>query len=79
MFLGIYGDLLVCVLFVALLIILLKFYYSCSVGIVFAYISNEQVNESIRNFDNTINAALNGSLDFVDDVQMVGTFMKQPH
>ena len=58
---------------------LLKFYYSCSVGIVFAYISNEQVNESIRNFDNTINAALNGSLDFVDDVQMVGTFMKQPH
>ena len=58
--------------FVALLIILIKFYYLCSVGVVFAYISNEQVNESIRNFDDTINAALNGSLDFVDDVQMVG-------
>jgi len=45
--------------------------YLCSAGVVFALISNEQVNESIRNFDDTVNTALNNSLDFVDDVQMV--------
>jgi len=53
---------------------LINFFYPCSVGVVFAYISNEQVNESIRNFNNTVSAALNGSLDFVDDVQMVGAY-----
>ena len=39
----------------------------------FAYISNEQVNDSISNFENTVNTALNSSLNFIYDVQMVGT------
>ena len=34
---------------------------------------NDQVNESVQNFDSTVNTALKSSLDFVDDAQMVGT------
>ena len=53
---------------------IILFFSLCSVGVVFAYISNQQLNDSIRNFDNTVNTALNSSLNFVDDVQMVGTY-----
>ena len=37
----------------------------------FAFVSNEKVNESIRNFDTTVNTAVNNSLNFVDDTQRV--------
>ena len=48
-------------------------YRSCfsSIGVVFAFVSNDKVNDAIKNFDNTVNAALNSSLNFIDDTQRV--------
>ena len=43
-----------------------------SIGVVFAFVSNDKVNDSIQNFDTTVNAALNSSINFIDDTQMVG-------
>ena len=43
-----------------------------SIGVVFAFVSNEKLNDSVQNFDNTVNSAINGSLNFIDDTQMVG-------
>ena len=43
----------------------------CSVGVVFAFISNEKVNGSIREMDDTVNTAVDNSLDFVEDTQRV--------
>jgi len=43
-----------------------------SIGVVFAFISNEKVNDSVQNFENTVNTALNTSLNFIDDTQLVG-------
>ena len=37
----------------------------------FAFLSNEKVNDSIRNFDDTVNTAVDNSLDFVEDTQRV--------
>ena len=42
-----------------------------SVGTVFAFISNEKLNDSIQNFNNTVNTAIDNSLDFVLDTQIV--------
>ena len=42
-----------------------------SVGTVFAFISNEKLNNSIQNFNNTVNTAIDHSLDFVVDTQTV--------
>ena len=42
-----------------------------SVGTVFAFISNEKLNDSIQNFNNTVNTAIDHSLDFVLDTQTV--------
>jgi len=43
-----------------------------SIGVVFAFISNEKVNDSVQNFENTVNTALDTSLNFIDDTQLVG-------
>ena len=43
-----------------------------SIGVVFAFVSNEKLNDSVQNFENTVNTALNSSLNFIDDTQMVG-------
>lgn len=40
-------------------------------GVVFAFISNEKVNGSIREMDDTVNTAVDNSLDFVEDTQRV--------
>ena len=45
--------------------------YSVSVGVVFAFISNEKVNNSIRNMDGTVNTAVDNSVGFVEDTQRV--------
>ena len=37
----------------------------------FAFISNEKVNNSIRNMDGTVNTAVDNSLGFVEDTQRV--------
>ena len=42
-----------------------------SVGVVFAFVSNEKVNDSIRNINTTVNTAVDNSLNFVDDTQRV--------
>ncbi|XP_065919120.1 prominin-1-A-like isoform X2 [Dysidea avara] len=55
---------------VILYVMLICCVFVLSVGVVFAYISNEQVNDSISNFENTVNTALNSSLNFIYDVQM---------
>lgn len=49
----------------------LLFAFVCSVGVVFAFISNEKVNDSIRNLDSTVNTAVDNSLNFVEDTQIV--------
>ena len=46
-------------------------YIFYSVGTVFAFISNEKLNDSIQNFNNTVNTAIDHSLDFVVDTQIV--------
>jgi len=48
------------------------FFLPYSIGVVFAFISNEKVNDSVRGFNTTINTALDNSLNFIDDTQMVG-------
>jgi len=48
------------------------FYLPHSIGVVFAFISNEKLNDSIRGFNTTVNTALDNSLNFIDDTQMVG-------
>ncbi|XP_065919451.1 prominin-1-A-like [Dysidea avara] len=40
------------------------------IGVVFAFVSNEKLNDSVQNFENTVNTALNSSLNFIDDTQM---------
>ena len=42
-----------------------------SVGTVFAFVSNEKLNNSIENFNSTVNTAIDNSLDFVTDTQIV--------
>ena len=42
-----------------------------SVGVVFAFVSNEKVNDSLRDFEDTVNTAINNSLDFIEDTQRV--------
>lgn len=42
-----------------------------SIGVVFAFLSNEKVNESIRDVDGTVNSAIDNSLGFVEDTQRV--------
>lgn len=37
----------------------------------FAFLSNEKVNESIRDLDGTVNTAIDSSLNFVEDTQRV--------
>jgi len=39
---------------------------------VFAFVSNEKLNDSVRGFNTTVNTALDNALDFIDDTQMVG-------
>ena len=43
-----------------------------SIGVVFAFASNERLNNRIQSFEMTVNVALNNSLNFVDDILMVG-------
>ena len=45
--------------------------YSYSVGVVFAFHSNEKVNDSIRDFDGIVNTAIDSLLGFVEDTQRV--------
>ena len=47
------------------------------VGTVFAFISNEKLNNSIENFNSTVNTAIDNSLDFVTDTQIVGSKLFQ--
>jgi len=47
------------------------FFLPYSIGVVFAFVSNEKVNSSVRGFNATINTALDNSLNFIDDTQMV--------
>ena len=49
--------------------------YLClsSIGTVFAFVSNEKLNSSIQNFNSTVNTAIDHSLDFVTDTQIVGS------
>ena len=47
------------------------FYFS-SIGVVFAFVSNEKLNNSIQGFNTTVNTAIDDSLNFIDDTQMVG-------
>jgi len=39
---------------------------------VFAFVSNEKLNDSVRGFNTTVNTALDNALNFIDDTQMVG-------
>ena len=45
-------------------------------GTVFAFISNEKLNDSIQHFNNTVNTAIDHSLDFVLDTQTVSCSMR---
>ena len=45
--------------------------YLYSVGVVFAFHSNEKINDSIRDFDGIVNTAIDNLLDFVEDTQRV--------
>jgi len=47
-----------------------------STGTVFAFVSNERLNDSIQNFNNTVNTAIDNSLAFVDDTQIVSLQLK---
>ena len=38
----------------------------------FAFVSNKKVNDSVRSFNTTVNTAIDDSLNFIDDTQMVG-------
>ena len=40
-------------------------------GVVFAFHSNEKVNDSIRDFDGIVNTAVDNLLGFVEDTQRV--------
>ena len=42
-----------------------------SIGVVFAFYSNEKVNDSIRDFDDIVNTAVDNLLGFVEDTQRV--------
>ena len=42
-----------------------------SIGVVFAFYSNEKVNDSIRDFDGIVNTAVDNILGFVEDTQRV--------
>ena len=44
-----------------------------SIGTVFAFVSNEKLNNSIENFNSTVNTAIDNSLDFVTDAQIVSS------
>ena len=43
----------------------------------FAFVSNEKLNDSIQNFNNSVNTAIDNSLDFVDDTQIVSSVLVQ--
>jgi len=43
-----------------------------SIGVVFAFVSNEKLNDSVQGFNTTVNTALDTSINFIDDTQMVG-------
>ena len=43
-----------------------------SIGVVFAFVSNEKLNDSVRGFNTTVNTAIDTSINFIDDTQMVG-------
>ena len=45
--------------------------YLFSIGTVFAFVSNEKLNDSIQNFNSTVNTAVDNSLNFVSDTQIV--------
>ena len=40
----------------------------------FAFVSNEKLNNSIENFNSTVNTAIDNSLDFVTDAQIVSQY-----
>ncbi|XP_065919096.1 prominin-1-like isoform X2 [Dysidea avara] len=40
------------------------------IGVVFAFVSNKKVNDSVRSFNTTVNTAIDDSLNFIDDTQM---------
>ncbi|XP_065919098.1 prominin-1-A-like [Dysidea avara] len=40
------------------------------IGVVFAFVSNEKLNDSVRGFNTTVNTAIDNSLNFIDDTQM---------
>ncbi|XP_065919097.1 prominin-1-A-like [Dysidea avara] len=40
------------------------------IGVVFAFVSNEKLNNSIQGFNTTVNTAIDDSLNFIDDTQM---------
>ena len=44
-----------------------------SIGTVFAFVSNEKLNDSIENFNSMVNIAIDNSLDFVNDAQTVSS------
>ena len=51
--------------------IIISGYIISSIGVVFAFHSNEKVNDSIRDFDGIVNTAIDNVLGFVEDTQRV--------
>ena len=55
-----------------LLVVFLSLVCFSSIGVVFAFVSNEKLNDSVQGFNTTVNTALDTSINFIDDTQMVG-------